>query len=60
MAKGTVMGGGFLSGKKTYITAVLGILAAIGAYLAGDMSLVEMLQTSVPLAALAFLRNGVG
>ena len=56
---GSVMSGGFLSGKKTYITAILGILAAVGAYLMGGMNLVEMLQTAVPLAAVGFLRAGV-
>ena len=60
MAKGTVMGGGWFKGKKTYVTAILGILAAVGAYGLGEMNLVEMLQTAVPLAAMGFLRAGVG
>ena len=57
---GNVMSGGFFKGKKTYITAILGIATAIGAYLTGDMNLVEMFQTVVPLAAVGFLRAGVG
>ena len=51
--------GGFLAGKKTYITAVTGILTAIGAYLIGEMTLVETFQAVWPLIAVAFLRKGV-
>ena len=51
--------GGWLAGKKTYITAATGILTAIGAYLIGDMTLVETFQIVWPLISVAFLRNGV-
>jgi len=51
--------GGFLAGKKTYITAVTGIVAAIGAYLIGEMDLVQTFQTIWPLITVAFLRKGV-
>ncbi len=51
--------GGFLAGKKTYITALTGTLAAIGAYLTGDMNLVETFQVVWPLISVAFLRKGV-
>jgi len=51
--------GGFLAGRKTYITAVTGIVAAIGAYLVGEMDLVQAFQTIWPLIAVAFLRKGV-
>ncbi|NQV82189.1 MAG: hypothetical protein HQ494_00090, partial [Rhodospirillales bacterium] len=49
----------FLAGKKTYITAVTGIVAAIGAYLIGEMDLVQTFQTIWPLITVAFLRKGV-
>lgn len=51
--------GGFLAGKKTYITAITGIVTALGAYLVGDMTLVEMFQVVWPLFSVAFLRKGI-
>jgi hypothetical protein len=51
--------GGWLAGRKTYITAVTGIVTALGAYLIGEMDLVQTFQTIWPLIAAAFLRNGV-
>ncbi|MDA1091579.1 MAG: hypothetical protein O3A85_14880 [Proteobacteria bacterium] len=51
--------GGFLAGKKTYITTITGILTAVGAYLIGDMTLVETFQVVWPLISVAFLRKGV-
>ena len=49
--------GGWLAGKKTYITA--GIVAALGAYLAGEMDLIQTFRAVWPLIAVAFLRKGV-
>ena len=51
--------GGWLAGKKTYITAVTGIVAALGAYLAGEMDLIQTFRAVWPLIAVAFLRKGV-
>jgi len=51
--------GGFLAGNKTYITAVTGIVGAVGAYLTGEMTLVEAFQVIWPLVTVAFLRKGV-
>lgn len=51
--------GGFLAGKKTYITAITGIIGAIGAYLIGEMDLIQTFQAVWPLIAVAFLRKGV-
>lgn len=48
-----------LKGKKTYITGTLAILSAIGAYLAGDVSLGEAIQTAVTAALAMTLRNGI-
>lgn len=51
--------GGFLAGKKTYITAVTGIIGAVGAYLIGEMTLIEAFQVIWPLVSVAFLRKGI-
>ncbi len=51
--------GGWLAGKKTYITAVTGIVAALGAYLTGEMDLIQTFQAVWPLLTVAFLRMGV-
>jgi len=48
-----------LAGKKTYITAITGIVGALGAYLVGDMNLVEAFQVIWPLISVAFLRKGI-
>lgn len=53
---------GSLKGKKTYVTAFLAILSAIGSLLVGDADLAATLdglwQVLTPLA-LVFLRSGV-
>lgn len=54
-----ISSGGFLAGKKTYITAITGIVGALGAYLVGDMTLVEAFQIVWPLISVAFLRKGI-
>lgn len=48
-----------LSGYKTYITAAVAIIGAIGGYLAGDVSLVDAVQLIVPALLGAFVRAGV-
>ena len=48
-----------LKGKKTYMTAVGGILAAIGAYLSGDMELGTTIKLVVTSLLAVFLRKGV-
>lgn len=54
-----ILAGGFLKGKKTYVTSVTGIIGAIAAYLIGEISLVESFQVIWPLAAVFFLRKGL-
>jgi len=51
--------GGWAPGSKTYLTVFLGIAGAVGGYLTGEMSLVEMFQVVGPLLGLGFLRGGV-
>jgi len=41
------------------IAAVTGIVGAVGAYLAGEMTLIEAFQVIWPLITVAFLRKGV-
>ncbi len=48
-----------LKGKKTYMTAAGGILAAIGAYLSGDMELGTTINLVVTSLLAVFLRKGV-
>lgn len=57
--KPSVAEGGFLAGKKTYVTAIVAILGAVGAYLTGDLSLIEMIQVAVPAVMAACVRNGI-
>jgi hypothetical protein len=52
-----IINGGFLAGKKTYISAGMGIISAIATYLYGELNLVELIQTISPLAAIIFLRK---
>ena len=48
-----------LSGYKTYITAALACLTAIGTWLVGEIQLADMIQTVVTAALGAFIRHGV-
>ena len=48
-----------LEGKKTYITAAGGILAAVGAYLSGDMEIGTMVNIIITSLLATFLRKGI-
>jgi hypothetical protein len=48
-----------LKGKKTYITAIVAIVGAIGAYLAGDASVMQTAQLVTTALLGMFLRNGM-
>ncbi|MCP4394184.1 MAG: hypothetical protein GY804_07990 [Alphaproteobacteria bacterium] len=54
-----ILSGGFFRGKKTYITAAVGVFTAVGSYLVGDMVLPELIQTIFPLLGMIFVRKGV-
>ena len=58
--KPNIAEGGFLKGKKTYITAILAVLGAVGAYLTGDLALTETIQVVIPAIMAATVRNGIG
>lgn len=47
-----------LSGYKTYITSVVAVVGAVGAYLSGDMSIADAAQIVVTGLIGAFVRNG--
>lgn len=49
--------GGYLSGHRTYIISVTGILSAIAAYLVGDSDIFTMFQTIFTLGGIYFLRR---
>ena len=47
------------AGKKTYITAALAVIAAIGAYLTGDATVAQTGQLIFSALFAAFIRNGI-
>lgn len=47
------------AGKKTYITAAVAVVTAVGAYLAGDASLAETANLIFTAVLAAFVRNGI-
>lgn len=48
-----------LKGKKTYVTGVMAILAAVGSVLTGDATLIEGAQLGFTALLGIFLRNGI-
>lgn len=49
-----------LQGKKAYLVMVGGIIAAVVAYLNGDMSLMQMVGAIWTALGLGALRSGIG
>jgi hypothetical protein len=52
-----VMNGGFLSGKKTYVTAFVGMVTVFSSYLVGDLSLTGLVEIMFPLLGVVFLKR---
>lgn len=48
-----------LSGKKTYVTAVVAIVTAVGAYLVGEATLAETANLVFTALLAAFVRNSI-
>jgi len=48
-----------LKGYKTYITAFVTVVGAVGAWLVGDMELVDALHLVVPAFLATFVRAGI-
>jgi hypothetical protein len=49
----------WLQGKKTYLVCIAGILAAIIAYLSGEMTMIQMVEAIWAAVAGMTLRAGV-
>ena len=49
----------FLAGKKTYVAAAAIVLAALGSFLAGDITLADAIYRVLEGFGLATLRAGV-
>ncbi|MDR1697195.1 MAG: hypothetical protein LBR41_03170 [Rickettsiales bacterium] len=52
-----ILRGGQLSGNRTYIVSIVGILSAIGTYLSGDTDIFGMMQLIFPLMGIFFIRK---
>lgn len=50
---------GLLRGKKTYVTGVLGLVAAVGSVLVGDATIAEGSQLGLTALLGIFLRSGM-
>ena len=48
-----------LQGKKTYMTAAGGVLAAVGAYLSREMEMGVMMNVVITALLALFLRKGI-
>lgn len=53
----SILNGGLLSGKKTYVTALVGLVSAVAAYLVGDLSLAALVEIMFPLLGVVFLKR---
>ena len=47
-------------GYKTYITAAVTIISALGAYFVGELELADFIQLAVTSILGATIRNGIG
>ena len=54
-----ILDGGWLAGRKTYLTAIMTIVTSVIAYLSGEMDLQGLIQAVSTAAIGAFLRAGV-
>lgn len=48
-----------IRGKKTYITAAVAVVTAVGAWATGEMALAEAIQLSFTAILGACIRNGI-
>ena len=55
----SILTGGFLKGKKTYLTAGVGIITLVVQYLTGEIDLIGLTNSSIPLLGLFFARMGI-
>lgn len=50
----------FLKGKRTYITAIIGILGALAAWADGQIDLTGLIAATWAAAQTCFIRAGIG
>ena len=50
---------GILNGKKTYVTAIVGIITAVAAHLTGEMEFADTIRTVWVAVIAIFVRNGI-
>jgi hypothetical protein len=50
---------GMLAGYKTYIAGTLSVLTAIGAYLSGDISLIDAINVIIPAVMGMTVRSAI-
>ena len=55
----SIMEGGWFSGKKTYLTVGLTVVATVIAYLFGTVSLIEGVTIIAPMVGINFARMGI-
>jgi hypothetical protein len=55
----SIISGGQLRGKKTYITAITGIISAFGLYLSGEADIFLTMQAIFPMLGILFLRKSI-
>ena len=55
----SIMEGGFLSGKKTFIVSAVGAIGAVAAYLTGEMGLMEALPLLLGALGLGTIRDAI-
>ena len=49
--------GGYLTGRKTYVVSMVGIVSALGAYLTGEQDIFSVMQTVFTLGGIYFLKQ---
>lgn len=54
-----ILTGGFLAGKKTHVTAVVGVITAVAAYLTGEAGLADTIQIVLTAVLGSTLRLGI-
>ncbi len=54
-----ILSGGFFAGKKTYIVMFTAIIGAVGAYLTGDLNLIEAGTAVLAALGLGGLRDAI-
>jgi len=54
-----ILTGGWLAGRKTYVAGALSLIGTAAAYLTGDLTLADALQTAIPTLLAMTVRHGI-